>query len=126
VLSGNAEGKSLKAQAKALERKAVDTETLGKYEKWRHVLMQRQAVGEQVATYGSLGLALEGTAVENLAETVKELTYEREMGAEVNRAEVRGMRVAAKDLRKAASRAKSGGIFGGIASGIGTLASFAG
>lgn len=122
IMEGRAQAKSLKAQARSKELQAVDVGKVARYEQWRRNLAQRKAIGTQIATYANLGLELEGTPIENLAETVKELTLERQNAMFESRSEIQGLNTEAKELRKAASRARQSSIVSGVAKGLGSIA----
>lgn len=123
ILGGRSSKKASRAQAKEYERQAVDRGKTARYDQWRRNLAQRKAVGSQIATYANLGLELEGTPIENLAETVKELTIERQLDMQTARSEITGLYAAAKGAKAVGNASMQAGLIGGIASGIGTYAS---
>jgi hypothetical protein len=93
------------------------------YEQWRNAVYARKTVGTQMNTFGALGVELQGTAIDDLAETMKELTLEKVMTARNEKAEALGYEQAAKDYAKAESRAKRGAALGAAGTFLGGITS---
>jgi hypothetical protein len=123
IQAGYARAGQFGASEKAYEQQAKDAAKRGRYEQWRFHVMARQEVGSQMATYASLGVDMQGTAIDDLAATVKEMTIERVNALQVNRAEVRGLKLAKEEARKAKRHAKAGAILGGVSSFVSSVTS---
>jgi len=100
------------SQAKALEMAAAEVRKRRKYEMWRNEVYGRRLVGQQMNTFGALGVELQGTAIQDLADTMRELTLEKLMVARNAKAEATAYDVAAKDFRTAAKKTKRAATIG--------------
>jgi NADH dehydrogenase/NADH:ubiquinone oxidoreductase subunit G len=126
IVPAYAQAASHDAQRRAYRRKRADVKVESEYEQWRRLQMQRQEIGTQMATYASLGLELEGTAIENLAATIKEMTAERVMAKRRDLAEMRELEKAEKEEKRKAVSARTTGWLEGIGAALGTGSSMAG
>ena len=118
-MGGQAQAASYVGGASSAKFASEETKRKSKYSSWRSQLALQLVSGSQRNAYGVAGIELEGTAVDVLAETAKELTLDRLMEQRNAKAEAYGYKLQEADYKKAAKASKQSGVMGMISAGIG-------
>jgi len=116
IEAANAEARGYEHSAETAELAAKDIAKRGKYESWRRDLAMRQARGTQLATYGTLGVEIQDTAIENLTEMAKEMTMAKLMSERTSRIQVFSEKKNAEYYRSAARSTRRAGMLNAIGS----------
>lgn len=118
-MGGQAQAAGYVGGKTSAEFASAEAKRRGQYGSWRSLLGTKRTLGSQRNALGVAGIEMEGTAIDILAETAKELTLDRIMELRNARVESYGQSMAAKDYGRAASAAKSASTIGAIGAGIG-------
>ena len=108
--------RSLKSQAKAVERQAQATAEQGLWDQVRFNEDTRRLLSTQRALFGESGVRLEGSAADLMAATQTERVMDRMQLAKNTDYEVSSLMADAKELKRAAKSAKIGGVIDAFSS----------
>jgi hypothetical protein len=112
---GQAQARGYAQTAESAEIAAQDVRAQGKYKAMRSTIAMRRTVGAQVSTFGTLGIVGNtGSALDDISETVKEMTLSKMMDAWNTNITAQGYEREAEDYRKAAKKSRMSGL-GGLA-----------
>jgi hypothetical protein len=117
ALGGFAQGQSIAqgyaGTAESAEFASKQVRAQGKYKALRSTIAMRRTVGAQVSTFGALGIVGNtGSALDDISETVKEMTLSKMMDAWNTEQTARGYEIEAEDYRKAAKKSRQSGLLG--------------
>jgi hypothetical protein len=116
LYAGFSEAKSLTAQSRVKKRQAGEVRVQTVWDQIRLEEDARRTLATQRQLLGEAGVRMTGTAVDVLAETKTEFVLDKMMLARNAELEYQGLMSDARELKKAASRAKTSGVINAFSS----------